>query len=107
MLMGHNTGLAINYYRPNENEILDDYLKAIPILTINDEYRLKQENTEVRQKQKIQEKWLSKLEERFNASLDIHINKDTIIVYMNLLHSMIWMQKMKNLRCIWNHIEKL
>lgn len=34
MLMGHNVGLAANYYRPEEKDILGDYLKAIPFLTI-------------------------------------------------------------------------
>ncbi len=34
ILMGHNVGLAENYYRPTENELLDDYLKAVPDLTI-------------------------------------------------------------------------
>lgn len=34
MLMGHNIGLGANYYRPNSNELLEDYLKAIPDLTL-------------------------------------------------------------------------
>jgi len=31
--MGHNVGLAESYYRPQEREILEDYLKAVPELT--------------------------------------------------------------------------
>jgi hypothetical protein len=34
ILLGHNIGLNANYYRPKEEEILDDYLKAVPELTI-------------------------------------------------------------------------
>lgn len=34
MLLGHNTGLNKNYYRPTEEDLLDDYLKAMPDLTI-------------------------------------------------------------------------
>ncbi|HEX9830940.1 MAG TPA: hypothetical protein VGA94_04565, partial [Thermodesulfobacteriota bacterium] len=34
MLMGHSTGISDSYYRPNERELLEDYLKAIPELTI-------------------------------------------------------------------------
>ena len=34
MLMGHNVGLAENYYRPTDQELLRDYLKAVPDLTI-------------------------------------------------------------------------
>ncbi len=34
MLMGHSTGLAENYYRIPENDLLEDYIKAIPDLSI-------------------------------------------------------------------------
>jgi hypothetical protein len=30
MLMGHNVGLEASYYKPSENELMEDYLKAIP-----------------------------------------------------------------------------
>jgi len=35
ILMGHSTGLADNYYRIPENELLDEYLKASPDLSIS------------------------------------------------------------------------
>jgi integrase len=35
-LMGHSTGISGAYYRPSENELLDDYLKAIDSLTVDD-----------------------------------------------------------------------
>jgi integrase len=50
MLMGHSIGLARNYYRPKENEILEDYLKSVPFLTINDEYRLSKQVQELKTK---------------------------------------------------------
>jgi hypothetical protein len=34
ILLGHNVGLADNYYRPQESELLEEYLKAVPDLTI-------------------------------------------------------------------------
>lgn len=34
MLMGHDVGLAENYYRPTEADLLTDYARAIPELTI-------------------------------------------------------------------------
>jgi hypothetical protein len=34
MLLGHTVGLADNYYRPQESELLDEYLKAVPDLTL-------------------------------------------------------------------------
>lgn len=41
MLMGHSIGLGDSYYRPDSSEILEEYLKAVDLLTINDENRLK------------------------------------------------------------------
>jgi hypothetical protein len=41
MLMGHSIGLGDAYYRLDVGEILDEYLKAVDLLTINDENRLK------------------------------------------------------------------
>jgi integrase len=37
LTMGHNIGISASYYRPTEQEILQDYLKAIDPLTINGE----------------------------------------------------------------------
>jgi len=36
-LMNHSVGISDSYYRATENEILDDYLKAMDLLTINDD----------------------------------------------------------------------
>jgi hypothetical protein len=41
MLMGHDTGLEKSYYKPSEKELLEDYLKVVDLLTINEESRLK------------------------------------------------------------------
>jgi len=41
MLLGHKIGLASAYYRPSEEEMLQEYYKAIDLLTINEENRLK------------------------------------------------------------------
>lgn len=40
ILMAHSTGISDSYYRPNENTLLEDYLKAVPDLTISKEYRM-------------------------------------------------------------------
>ena len=34
IMLGHNVGLAENYYRPSDDDLLADYLKAVPDLTI-------------------------------------------------------------------------
>ena len=42
-IMGHSIGISDSYYRATETELLEDYLKAVDFLTINDENRLKLE----------------------------------------------------------------
>jgi len=41
MLLGHTIGLTGVYYKPTEEEMLNEYLKAVPLLTISDEERLR------------------------------------------------------------------
>ena len=35
--MGHSIGISNSYYRVTEDELLEDYLKAVPFLTIGEE----------------------------------------------------------------------
>jgi hypothetical protein len=39
-LMGHSVGISDSYYRATEHELLEDYFKAVPVLTISNENRL-------------------------------------------------------------------
>jgi hypothetical protein len=41
MLLGYKIGLASCYYRPSEEEMYSEYEKAIDLLTINEENRLR------------------------------------------------------------------
>lgn len=41
MLLGHKIGLASAYYKPTQEEMLNEYLKAVHLLTISNEERLK------------------------------------------------------------------
>jgi integrase len=41
MFMGHSIGLDDHYFKPGENDVLQEYLKAVDYLTINEENRLK------------------------------------------------------------------
>jgi integrase len=43
MLLGHKIGLASAYYKPTEQDMYQEYLKAVNLLTINEENRLKRE----------------------------------------------------------------
>lgn len=35
LTMGHDIGVSASYYKPTEREVLEDYLKAVPCLSIN------------------------------------------------------------------------
>ena len=48
--MGHNIGISGSYYRPTEREVLEDYLKAVDLLTIEEENRLHRKIKELSQK---------------------------------------------------------
>jgi hypothetical protein len=37
ILMGHSTGISDSYYRATEEELLEDYLKAVDFLSISTE----------------------------------------------------------------------
>ena len=50
MLLGHKIGLSSSYYRPSESELLEEYLKVIDDLTINDEFRLSKQVQELKEK---------------------------------------------------------
>jgi hypothetical protein len=42
MLLGHKIGLASAYYKPTVQDMLNEYLKGVNLLTINEENRLKE-----------------------------------------------------------------
>jgi hypothetical protein len=47
ILIGHSIGISDSYYRIPENELLNDYLKAGRLLTINENNILQQQVTEL------------------------------------------------------------
>jgi integrase len=52
MLLGHKIGLASAYYRPTDEEMYQEYLKAVDLLTINEENRLKRKVQDLSNKTK-------------------------------------------------------
>lgn len=50
--MGHSTGSSDPYYRPTENDLLQDYLKCIDALSVNDEKTLQTKVEELANKSK-------------------------------------------------------
>lgn len=51
LLMDHSLAESQNYHRPTVDELLQDYLKAVDLLTINEENRLKRKVDELTEKQ--------------------------------------------------------
>ena len=41
--MGHSIGISDSYYRITEEELLNEYLKAVDLLTINEKNILRQQ----------------------------------------------------------------
>jgi integrase len=47
MFMGHSIGLDDHYFKPSENDVLQEYLTAVDYLTINEENRLRKQVQEL------------------------------------------------------------
>jgi integrase len=58
-LMGHSTGISDSYYRPTQKDLLDDYLKVVDQLMINETQKLRAEAQEI-----------NKIKERENVNSD-------------------------------------
>lgn len=54
-LLGHSIGLNSNYYTPTEQELLTDYLKAVPALTINDNNNIEKIEQQEQEVEKMKE----------------------------------------------------
>jgi integrase len=56
LTMGHNLGISKSYWKPTEREVLEDYLKAVHLLTINsDKIVLKKQVQELTEQSKSNE----------------------------------------------------
>lgn len=70
ILMNHLTGVTDSYYRPQENELLQDYLKSIDNLTISkDKKTLEYEFIELKEKYEENKKSIHKVENEKNDAL--------------------------------------
>lgn len=66
LLMGHNIGLEHSYYKPTDDELLAEYMKAVPHLTINDFNVVRLENIELKKKLANEDR-ISRLEKKLEA----------------------------------------
>ncbi len=59
LLLGHSIGISDSYYRPTEKDLLEDYLKAVPLLTINQPQVQTDDRKELEDKVKMMEQQLA------------------------------------------------
>jgi integrase len=66
-LLGHKAklGLDIHYFRPTEQQLLNEYLKVIDALTVNEENRLKLENRHLKQEKDRHQKIMLDILDKF------------------------------------------
>jgi hypothetical protein len=67
-LMGHSIGISDSYYRITEVELLDEYLKAVDLLTINENNILRRQVTELSENAKVEVK--TELQKEMQLSTD-------------------------------------
>jgi integrase len=72
-LMGHSTGISDSYYRPTENDLLDDYLKIVDHLTIRTESTFKAEVEQVKERGSMNEDAIATLSDQLmKLMLEVH-----------------------------------
>jgi hypothetical protein len=97
VLMGHNLGLSESYWKPSERELLEDYLKAVPLLSINqDNMMLSRQVQELNEKSKdteyIVKAKLAEKDEIINSMMtkydtDIALLKEAMLDMQQLLRN--------------------
>ena len=70
ILMGHSTGISDSYYKPTETEMLQDYLRAEPLLSVSDEASLRAKNTKLEQQIEVENRRLTNSLEKVEKRLD-------------------------------------
>lgn len=72
-LMGHSTGISDSYYRPTENDLLDDYLKIVNHLTIRTESTFKAEVEQVKERGSMNEDAIATLSDQvMKLMIEVH-----------------------------------
>jgi hypothetical protein len=88
ILMGHDIGVSESYWRPTEKEVLQDYLKAVPLLIISGDNILflkrfeelrKKKNSEYIIKAKLQEKDITIQKITAKYDVDIALLKEAML----------------------------
>jgi hypothetical protein len=74
ILISHDIGLADSYYKPSEQELLEDYIRSVDLLTIqNDKSKVEKQVNELKQKSKDNEYIIkAKLQEKDDQIQEIY-----------------------------------
>ena len=84
MMLRHSIGLSDSYYRPDANEILQEYLKAVHLLTINEKNRLKRKMEELSSEAdqiKIMREQIAQLQKQYSMQHRLSLQYATEIGY--------------------------
>jgi len=65
-LMGHDLRLDNNYFKPQDGDLLDSYLTVVNSLTLNEEFRLRQQVTELKERNDRLDRVLDRLDKLEN-----------------------------------------
>ena len=78
VLMGHSTGISDSYYWATENELLEDYLKAVDFLTIDDQHTIAKQLSNLEEKKNMDIPLLNQdLHEKYREIEVLHKTDDT------------------------------
>ena len=86
--MGHDLGISKSYYKPQEKEVLEDYLKAVKNLRIqkNDNLIFEKEINDLREKNENNEHIIkSKLQEKDDALIALSDQVTNLMEEMKLI----------------------
>jgi hypothetical protein len=78
ILMAHSVGMSDSYYRPSEQDLLQDYLKAVPLLTIESQHI---PSTDTQRIEKEIDELRVKISELTHMYLDSDQTKPTSVVF--------------------------
>lgn len=76
--MGHDIGVSASYYKPTEREVLEDYLKAVELLTINGHSKLLQKQIRDKEVMNLKEH-IAALQEAHREVLDLLREPSSVI----------------------------
>lgn len=77
--MGHNLGVSKSYWKPTENDVLQDYLKAAPNLMISYEQSLLNQSRLMLEKNELLQKERNELEVLRQELAPLLALKDTLL----------------------------